>query len=261
MWAICRERGDRPLRETEQVVSTGQVVLSTYPILTTSSLITEAFLALVKGRSSESSNDDHTSLPPLTNSVAIALKDSAGSRKSSSSLIDGVEDTAIFSWLSAAVRVREQLNFDGAIFMNTIKHKVLSEFFLGRLVSPPIQSATIRLRWNPRRFIKEQGYRAGETLSTALTISGNAASPQLLTAMQYLEQTWPLVGPSILQLVMENCTELKPAESISSRSHNGWVSREGAQLRIRTTPLTGCFFRDPVRWGYSYDVNFQNGTY
>ena len=168
-------------------------------------------------------------LPPL-NLAVTRLKDLVASMKLSLSLIDYVEDTVLFSWLSAAVRAREQLDFDGAFLMNTIKPKVLSAFApdSDRAWSS-MQHASIQLIWNPRQFIKEQGYRKDETLSTALTISGNAASPQLLSAMQYLEQTWPLIGPSILEMFMESSAELDPAQPISSRSHIAWVSREGAQ--------------------------------
>ena len=125
--------------------------------MTASSRITSAFLELVEGRSSVSSNDSHTSLLPPTKLVATDLKDSAGSGKSTPSLIDGIEATASFSWLSAAVRVREQLNFDGTVVLNTIRHEVFSAFGLDEDEDlPSFQFVNIKLGWNPHRFIEEQ---------------------------------------------------------------------------------------------------------
>ena len=117
--------------------------------------------------------------------------------------ISFVVNTASYSWLLAAVRSQSQLDYSQATTLQSIRSFVsarLHNYRGNRALWT--QSATVKMAWDPRFFIKQQGYQDGRALLSAITITGSTAKPQLLSCQQYVRQTWPLVGESLLEALV-----------------------------------------------------------
>jgi hypothetical protein len=63
---------------------------------------------------------------------------------------------------------------------------------------------TFRVEWDPLAFLKDQEYKVNfhEAIETAITLTGSSDSDvQALTCIQYLCQTWPVLGEHTIRLV------------------------------------------------------------
>ncbi|KAK3361110.1 hypothetical protein B0T24DRAFT_642350 [Lasiosphaeria ovina] len=116
--------------------------------------------------------------------------------------IDFTVKTTAFSWLTAAVQRTIRLDYSNTHVLSAVQtcvSSVLPQASGSRALRP--QSLRLELLWDPRAFINEQGYDGASSLLTAVTISGSEDSPQLLPCLQYVKQTWPLVGEPIMDAI------------------------------------------------------------
>ncbi|KAK0637398.1 hypothetical protein B0T17DRAFT_108930 [Bombardia bombarda] len=118
--------------------------------------------------------------------------------------INFIVNTSSYSWLLAALQSRCRLDYDEARVRNSIRRGTISTLKLHRgNRALRTQHVVLRMRWNPRSFIKEQGYRGPRSILTALTITGSATNAQLLSCEQYAKQTWPMIGETMLEGMVE----------------------------------------------------------
>ncbi|KAJ6001660.1 hypothetical protein N7522_006887 [Penicillium canescens] len=61
------------------------------------------------------------------------------------------------------------------------------------------------VNWDPQAFVKEQQYleRFDEAIATAITITGDPNCAQAITTTEYLDQTWPISGQWMLQVLKD----------------------------------------------------------
>jgi len=118
--------------------------------------------------------------------------------------INFVINTSSFSWLLKSVQSRSQLGYNAADVADSIRKTAsycLNQYRGNRALRS--QKAVIRMAWDPRVFIEQQGYEGSHSILTALTISGSETKAQLLSCEGYLTQTWPLTGEAVLEALVE----------------------------------------------------------
>ncbi|GAB1313732.1 hypothetical protein MFIFM68171_03942 [Madurella fahalii] len=110
--------------------------------------------------------------------------------------IDHVTHMLSYDWIKGAVRNRALLDYARASSLSSIR----------RIISNTMSNP----RGNPFLFIEQQGYEGSHCLLTAITITGtNEANVQLLSCLQYVRQTWPLVGEAVALGVVEAVTSVE----------------------------------------------------
>ncbi|KAK0703026.1 hypothetical protein B0T26DRAFT_488346 [Lasiosphaeria miniovina] len=117
--------------------------------------------------------------------------------------IDFTVNTTTYSWLTAAVQRTIRLDYSNSYVLSAVQtfvSSVLPQASGSRALRP--QSLRVKLFWDPQAFINEQGYDGASSLLTAVTISGSKDSPQLLPCLQYVKQTWPLIGEPIMDAIV-----------------------------------------------------------
>lgn len=78
-----------------------------------------------------------------------------------------------------------------------------------------------KVDWNPVHFVRRQCYQsAPETaIHDAITLTGTTSTAQAATCAQYLQQTWPVTGLEVLELVQD----LFGDEGAQAASRRCWV--------------------------------------
>jgi len=73
-----------------------------------------------------------------------------------------------------------------------------------------VHTATFRILWSPRRFLREQNYQKGErqAIGEVITLTGSAIDAQAMTCAQYMNQTWPLSGTETLGALQAAMAEI-----------------------------------------------------
>ncbi|KAK0622345.1 hypothetical protein B0T14DRAFT_601131 [Immersiella caudata] len=113
-------------------------------------------------------------------------------------------NTSSFSWLPKAVQSRSQLTYNTADTVDSIRNLLsscLNQYRGNRALRS--QKAVIRMAWDPRLFTEQQGYEGSHSLFTALAISGSSTKAQLLSCEEFLKQTWPLTGETVMEALVE----------------------------------------------------------
>ena len=120
------------------------------------------------------------------------------------SRIEHAVETVSYEWLTSAIKTRQLLDYSNATILNSI-WDTMSFGLRGSSGSQAhrIQSVSVMMHWDPLSFVEKQGYEAADSLFTALTISGADTNIQLLTCMQYVRQTWPMVGEAVVSGLVE----------------------------------------------------------
>ncbi|KAH6884868.1 hypothetical protein B0T10DRAFT_409451 [Thelonectria olida] len=121
-----------------------------------------------------------------------------------------VFSTEAYEWLLARMR-REFLALRllpaEPTTIRTIRDKIMSSFpsphKISRKVSSQSFSATFVLDWDIHEFFEMQGYldRPDEVFEDVITLTGSSQDAQAATCAQYLNQTWPLAGEVMLELI------------------------------------------------------------
>lgn len=88
-------------------------------------------------------------------------------------------------------------------------------------VPPSAVQMLFIVEWNPIHFVQEQCYQGApeSAIRDAITLTGTASIAQAATCAQYLQQTWPVIGLEILNLVQEFARD-RETEAASRRC---WV--------------------------------------
>jgi hypothetical protein len=76
---------------------------------------------------------------------------------------------------------------------------------VSRKTSADVYTMLFEMEWDPLAFTEDQAYKGQphEAVEIAITLTGSAKDAQALTCAQYLRQTWPSTGESIMQLVQD----------------------------------------------------------
>jgi hypothetical protein len=156
--------------------------------------------------------------------------------------INFVVNTSSFSWLLKAVQSRSQLDYATADVLDSIKtfaSSCLNEYRGNRALRS--QKAVMRMAWDPRAFLEQQGYEGIDNLRTAITISGSAAEAQLLSCESYVKQTWPLTGETVLEaLTAATELEAEPDTPVTRTLFDGLqllLQVEDGSVRVECTGL------------------------
>lgn len=142
-----------------------------------------------KGEDSDDDLDDNWATPTFEATLNV-----------DASVISAVADTPAYQWLVGMVKRNMTLAMSEASVFNDIASVMTSslKFRRGRAALQP-EEATIIVHWDPERFVHEQEYKSYESLRTALVITGEALNGQMTNCTQYVQQTWPLTGPLVLE--------------------------------------------------------------
>ncbi|KAK0644616.1 hypothetical protein B0T16DRAFT_392934 [Cercophora newfieldiana] len=136
-------------------------------------------------------------------------------------------NTTSFSWLLKVAMSRSRLDYSTADVLDSIQE--LASASMGRhrgnraLRSHQVE---IRMAWDPRAFVQQQGLAGAHSLLTCITITGTAEKPQLLVCRDYLNQVWPVTGEAVLEAVA----------ALVADDSTGHVARslfDGLQLSLR----------------------------
>ncbi|KAF5678711.1 nucleoside phosphorylase [Fusarium heterosporum] len=116
--------------------------------------------------------------------------------------------TDAYSWLQ--IQLQREFNFTtGLSAIRAIRDRILSSMpyptRVSKNVSARSYSARFELDWNPFEFFRTQAYSSppDQVLSKVITITGMSCDAQAMTSAEYLNQTWPTTGNSMIQLLQE----------------------------------------------------------
>ncbi|KAK0652381.1 hypothetical protein B0T16DRAFT_454752 [Cercophora newfieldiana] len=138
------------------------------------------------------------------------------------SRIEHVLGTASYVWLTSAIKNRALLDYSRADTQTSIRNALTDALTIPR-GSRALQrhSIVLEMAWNPVRLIESQGYEGARYLLTALTITSTCdeTNTQLLSCVQYVRQTWPLVGEVIASALVEaTCISDTSSPKIAQRT-------------------------------------------
>jgi hypothetical protein len=109
--------------------------------------------------------------------------------------------TTSYTWLKGAVQSRALLDYTNARTLISLRRTLASVFTRPR-GSRALQkhSVVVKMSWDPCHFIEEQGYEGSDCLLTALTLTSmdDETNTQLLSCIQYVRQTWLLIGEAVV---------------------------------------------------------------
>jgi hypothetical protein len=114
-----------------------------------------------------------------------------------------------YEWLLACLHRATLLTPSEPNYMDAIRAGVVSSLPRSHKLSRRQPSTTykvlFRIDWDPRAFIKEQGYKEepAEVIEKVITLTGSHKDAQALVCMKYLEQMWPLAAKYIIRLVKD----------------------------------------------------------
>jgi hypothetical protein len=131
-------------------------------------------------------------------------------------------NTSSFSWLLKVVQSRSQLSYSTADALDSIRKPLsfcLNQYRGNRALRS--QKVVIRMALDPRVFIEQQGYEGSHYLLTALTITGSSTKARLLSCEEYLKQTWPLTGETVLEALIEVARADHPGTPVTRSLFDG----------------------------------------
>jgi hypothetical protein len=139
----------------------------------------------------EEEEEEHPSLP-----------DSRGYR-------DAVFNSVAYSWLTAAlVKTLTMAPVEEEDMCADLREKIQASLGRTRTISSRSPSKrhamAFTAEWDPKLFLREQfpdESDTGRLFRQVLTLTGSATDAQALSCAEYLLQTWPTTGLSILEIV------------------------------------------------------------
>lgn len=118
-----------------------------------------------------------------------------------------VQESPAYKWLLATLRNKMLLfNADPSI-IEQVSASIMTAFSetgeVGSRYPWPIYTATFEIDWPLRLFLDAQWPDWQDTgwIGEIVTLTGDFSDAQAVTANAYMEQTWPLTGPSLLQVL------------------------------------------------------------
>jgi len=137
------------------------------------------------------------------------------------SRINHVLTTTSYTWLKSAVQSRALLDYTRASTLISLRRTLASVFTRPR-GNRALQkhSVVVKMSWDPCHFIQEQGYGGSDCLLTALTLTctDDETNTQLLSCIQYVRQTWPLIGEAVVSGLLEAITSARTISDPKARS-------------------------------------------
>ena len=114
-----------------------------------------------------------------------------------------------YGWLLDRLRREMLLLRPEQDIMNEIGEEILRASRSTRRISRKKSSQGCRvifsIEWDPVAFLDEQAFDEpdDQAIANAITITGSCKNAQALSCREYLVQTWPLIGSSVIQLIQE----------------------------------------------------------
>ncbi|KAF4988794.1 hypothetical protein FDECE_14918 [Fusarium decemcellulare] len=114
-----------------------------------------------------------------------------------------------YEWLLRSLEREIMLERAPVDAMQNIRHQILDAIPGSHRISrhrpPRVYTVVYYVGWDIVRFLAEQEYTEtdDEALGKAITLTGSVRSAQAMSCQEYLAQTWPLTGPSLLQLIQD----------------------------------------------------------
>ncbi|KAL2853313.1 hypothetical protein BJY01DRAFT_244279 [Aspergillus pseudoustus] len=153
-----------------------------------------------------------------------------------------IESSAGYSSLLANIRREVLLSFPEENAMERIRKGVVKFLptspFVSRARNTESFEMSFFMDWNFLKFHMEQEYTAAaeDALESAITITGHSTNSQALTCREYILQTWPSIGGSILGLIKqllfhdESCCGIL---ADGSRIHLTCLTRETIRVTVQ----------------------------
>ncbi|RFU74661.1 pfs domain-containing [Trichoderma arundinaceum] len=114
-----------------------------------------------------------------------------------------------YEWLLRRLRREAHSTFVETNIMGAIGHEITECLQRSRKIKrkePPVVYKTIfEVDWDILTFLKKQQYsdEPSVAIERALTLTGSYQDAQVVTCLQYVNQTWPITGDRILQLIKD----------------------------------------------------------
>jgi len=104
---------------------------------------------------------------------------------------------------------------------SAILQSLPSERYVSRHRESKVFTMMMRMVWDPAAFLR-QGYqdveKPDELLGRVITLTGSLSNAQALSTSEYLKQTWPGTGSTLLAAIVEALRTSEVATSMSTRS-------------------------------------------
>lgn len=114
-------------------------------------------------------------------------------------------DSEAFSWLLSILSRESQVGCTHAGSITAIRRKI-TEYLghpltISRKLLPLPYMASFKVEWDPIDTLQQLDFNqiAVEAMLRTITITGTVQDGQVLTAEQYLCQTWPVTGPQLIR--------------------------------------------------------------
>jgi hypothetical protein len=136
-----------------------------------------------------------------------------------------------YEWLVATLQREVALAPAAVDVMKSIGEEIISFLLSTNLPNkisrkkPPVPyKVRFEIPWDPVAFAEEQEYgeEPERVVEIALTLTGSARNVQALSCVEYMRQTWPIVGDCIIQLV-KNVVRNRRSSRRTSRFQASWT--------------------------------------
>lgn len=122
---------------------------------------------------------------------------------------DFILNTDGFKWLITRLRRECKLVTTAPDAIRTIANEIMSLLpsprYITKKMPSPSHSVIFELDWDIIHFFETQQYTDSpeKVIEGIITLTGSCLDAQAVTCAEYLHQTWPLTGGTILQLVKQ----------------------------------------------------------
>lgn len=120
---------------------------------------------------------------------------------------DFLRHSPAYTWLLDQARVCASLTKTAGTPLETINTKMddLFQAMEDRSLRGPIFDARFEMEWDLLGFLRRQKYDAPLEIAIerAITLTGSAKNTQAMTCLDYMSQTWPVIGEEIVKVLQK----------------------------------------------------------
>lgn len=120
---------------------------------------------------------------------------------------NSLRESPAYTWLLDQARVCASLTKTAGTSLETINTKMddLFQAMEDRSLRGPVFDARFEVEWDLLGFLRRQKYDAPLEIAVerAITLTGSAKNAQAMTCLDYMSQTWPVIGEEIVKVLQK----------------------------------------------------------
>lgn len=120
-----------------------------------------------------------------------------------------ITESLAYHWLISSINRGNTMTTTGSNIASTIKHQIARKLgklrTISRKVPIKVECVMFDVSVDFLGFFEKQQYNvsAVEALPKVITLTGEGDNVQAVTCLEYMTQTWPQIGPPIIQFLQQ----------------------------------------------------------